>query len=526
MDVILRREQSTYRAKPRRERTPSKDNVFKKHFRLHLMVSCAACAVVGYGLMAHAQAPLAVVANPLQAPFPTEAAARHAETVSGTWALRGQSLLGLGVFTLLAFVWGQARTKRARVNWHTVAWGLGLQFLFAALVLDTPWGQAAFKLANDGVNALLGFSQEGAKFVFGNLALGNNVPVGAPAGGPGDVMGPVPAPTGVANIGSYFAFNVLPTIIFFSALSTLLYYLGVLQWVVQGLAWVMQKTMRTSGAETLASAANIFLGQTEAPLLVKPFIAGATNSELMAIMVGGFSNIASGVLAAYVAMLHGFFPDIAGHLLAASLISAPSSLVIAKLLLPEDGTPETAGGVKFHIDRPDANAVDAAARGALEGLGLTLNVGAVLIVFIALVALLNALIGWGGHFVGLPQLSLQQILGWAATPFAWLTGISWHDAVQVGPFVGIKTALNEFVAYLQMSQSLGANPHFISPRAAIITSYVLCGFANFSSVAIQIGGIAGMAPGRRADLSRLGLTAMWGGALSSFMTACVVGVLL
>jgi len=466
------------------------------------------------------------VAAQAQAPaaprFASDAAARAAE--HGSAALKLQSLLGLGVFTLIAFGIGQAQTRRRAVNWHTVVWGLGIQFVFAFLVLDTAPGAASFRLANDSVEALLDYAKQGAAFVFGNLSLGNNVPTGTPAGSP--LMGPVPAPTAYANVGAYFAFNVLPTIIFFSALSTLLYHLRVLPLIVQGLAWGMQKTMRTSGAETLSAAANIFLGQTEAPLLVKPFIPTATRSELMAIMVGGFANIASGVLGAYVGMLSGFFPDIAGHLLAASLISAPSSLVIAKLLLPEDGQPETAGGVKFHIDRIDANAVDASARGALEGLHLALNVGAVLIVFIGLVAMLNALVGWVGHFFGLPSLSFQQILGWIATPFAWLMGISWHDAVQVAPLLGVKTAINEFVAYFQMSQTLGQNPNFVTPRAAIITAYALCGFANFSSVAIQIGGISGMAPTRRGDLSRLGLTAMWGGTLSSLMTACVVGVLL
>ncbi len=454
--------------------------------------------------------------------YATDAAARAAE--QGPLLLKLQSLFGLAVFTLIAFAIGKAQNRGSRVNWHTVGWGIGIQFVFAFLVLDTAPGAASFRLANDGVEALLGYAKEGASFVFGSLSLGNNVPVGAPAGPP--LMGPILNPTGYASVGSYFAFNVLPTIIFFSALSTLLYHLRVLPLIVQGLAWGMQKTMKTSGAETLSATANIFLGQTEAPLLVRPFIAKATRSELMAIMVGGFANIASGVLAAYVGMLSGFFPDIAGHLLAASLISAPAGLAVAKLILPETEQAETAGLVKVQVAHGDANAVDASARGALEGLHLALNVGAVLIVFIGLIALLNALVGWIGHFFGLPGLSFQQILGWAATPFAWLMGISWHDAVQVGPLIGIKTAINEFVAYLQLSQSLGQNQTFITPRAAIMTTYALCGFANFSSVAIQIGGISGMAPERRGDLSRLGLTAMWGGAIASLMTACVVGVLL
>lgn len=501
-------------------------------FPKHLVFSCLFMAIVGFALAAHAQVNPAnvmeVSASGMSAPFTSEAAARQAE--HGTVALKLQSLLGLGVFTLLAFALGRLRKNKEGVDGKklvaTVGFGLILQFVFAFLVLNTTFGAAGFRLANDGVNALLDFSKEGAKFVFGNLSLGNNVPAGPPVGGPGDMMGPVLKPTGVANVGAYFAFNVLPTIIFFSALSTLLYHTGILPLIVQSLAWVMQKTMRTSGAETLSSAANIFLGQTEAPLLVKPFIAGATNSELMAIMVGGFANIASGVLAAYVGMLRGFFPDIAGHLLAASLISAPASLVVAKLLLPETKIPETAGGVSFKVEKVDANAIDATARGALEGLSLTLNVGAVLIVFVAMVALIDALLKALGGALGVPGLSLESILGVIARPFAWLMGISWHDATQVGPLLGIKTALNEFVAYLQMQTLLTQNPNFVTPRAAIITAYALCGFANFSSIAIQIGGISGMAPTRRADLSRLGLMAMVGGTISSFMTACVVGILL
>ncbi len=389
----------------------------------------------------------------------------------------------------------------------------------------TPrWGMLGFAAVSAGVQNLLDFTKQGAGFVFGDLATGNNIPVGVPLGDP--AMGPILHPTAYAHVGGYFAFYVLPTIIFFSALTTLLYYSGVMQRVIQGIAWVMQRSMGTSGAETLAAATNIFVGQTEAPLMVKPFLANATNSELMAMMTAGFANIASGVLSAYAAMLGGFFPDAAGHLLAASLLSAPSSLVVAKLILPETTTPETAGTVKINVTRTDVNAVDALTRGALEGLQLALNVGAVLIVFVAMIALLNALLGWAGHFFGYPGLSFQQILGWIATPFAWLTGMPWHDARQVGPLLGLKTAVNEFVAYLQMSQTLGANPHFITPRSAIIAIYALCGFANFSSVAIQIGGISGMAPNRRSDLSRLGMIAMFGGALSSLMAACVVGTLL
>ncbi len=490
--------------------------------RRALLLSCVLSAAVGFAVVVHAQGtatpPAVTTVGP---PFVSDAVARQAE--HGTVLLKLRSLLGLLAFALIAWGAGKLRRGGGKTPLRTVGWGLLIQFLFAFLVLDTGPGKWGFRAVSQGVAALLNFTTEGARFVFGDLVT-NNIPVGVPLGNP--LMGPILHPTAYAHVGGYFAFYVLPTIVFFSALTALLYYSGVMQYIVQGMAWLMQRTMGTSGAETLAAATNIFVGQTEAPLMIKPFLANATNSELMAIMTAGFANIASGVLAAYAAMLRGYFPDIAGHLLAASLLSAPSSLVVAKLIFPETRETETAGTVRVQVKRTDVNAVDALTRGALEGLQLTLNVGAVLIVFVAMIALLNAVIGWGGHFIGRPGLSFQQILGWVATPFMWLTGISWHDAVQVGPLLGLKTAVNEFVAYLQMSQQLGTDPHFVTPRAAIITTYALCGFANFSSVAIQIGGISGMAPTRRADLSRLGLTAMWGGALSSLMTACVVGVLL
>jgi CNT family concentrative nucleoside transporter len=441
----------------------------------------------------------------------------------GSLPLRLQSLFGLFVFVGITWIWGQARRHKLPANWHTVFWGLVLMFIFALFVLDTRPGAEFFSLMNDAVDKLLDYAKEGATFVFGDL-VNNNVPVGQPVGD--NQMGPIVAPTAYAHTGAFFAFNVLPTIIFFSSLCAVLYHIGIMQYLVQGLAWIMQKCMRTSGAETMSAAANIFLGQTEAPLLVKPFIAGSTNSELMAIMVGGFANIASGVLGAYVNMLKDLVPDAAGHLIAANVISAPASLLVAKLLLPEGGTPETAAGVKFQIDRIDANTIDAASRGAIEGLTLSLNVAAMLICFIALVAMANSLLGVAGGWFGHPGLRLEGIFGYVMAPVAWLLGLPIHDCRPVGELLGVKTVINEFVAYLNMSTALTANPNYISTRSAVITTYALCGFANFSSVAIQIGGISGMAPTRRGDLSRLGITAMFGGALASFMTACVVGVLL
>ena len=491
--------------------------------RRFLFAACILLVVFGALCAAHAQGPaLAVNAVPLGPPFASDSAARAAE--HGSWLLRGRSLLGLAVFAALAFGVGQVRSRGQRTPLRLVLWGFAIQFVFAFLVLDTLPGKLGFAAVSHGVAALLDYTKQGASFVFGDLANGNNIPVGTPAG---DVLnGDIAHPTAYAHVGGYFAFYVLPTIVFFCALTALFYYSGIMQKIIQGIAWVMQRSMGTSGAETLAAATNIFVGQTEAPLMVKPFLANATSSELMAIMTAGFANIASGVLAAYAAMLSGFFPDAAGHLLAASLLSAPSSLVVAKLIFPETKIPQTAGTVEITVDRTDVNAIDALTRGALEGLTLALNVGAVLIVFIAMIALLNALIGWIGHFFGYGSLSFQQILGWIATPFAWMTGMPWHDAQQIGPLLGIKTAVNEFVAYLQMAQMLGTNPHFVTPRSAVIAIYALCGFANFSSVAMQVGGISGMAPSRRSDLARLGLIAMFGGALSSLMAGCVVGVLL
>jgi CNT family concentrative nucleoside transporter len=298
-----------------------------------------------------------------------------------------------------------------------------------------------------------------------------------------------------------------------------------MQYVVQGLAWIMSKTMGTSGAETLSSAANIFVGQTEAPLMVKPFLQLATRSELMAIMVGGFANIASGVLGLYTVWLRPFVPDAAGHLAAACFITAPGSLLIAKLMLPESETPTTAGGVEFKIERIDANLLDAATRGTTEGLGLALNVAAMLITFTALVALVNALLAWGTSPLG-HAVTLEEMLGWVFRPLAWLTGVNWAESGRVGSLLGVKTVLNELIAYSDMKDQLTKNPAYLSPRAALLATYALCGFANFASVGIQVGGISTLAPSRRHDLSKIGLLAMIGGALSSLMAACVVGILI
>jgi concentrative nucleoside transporter, CNT family len=432
---------------------------------------------------------------------------------------RARGLLGLVL--IVGIAWASS-TERSRIRWRPVLWGLGLQVAFALLVLKTPAGEAAFQLLNTLFVALLGFTVEGARFLFGELVF-DNVPVGE--GAPG--MGPIEETTGlVANTGAFFAFNVLPTIIFFSSLMSLLYHLGLMQLLVRGMAWVMQKTMGTSGAETLSAAGNVFVGQTEAPLLVKPFIRDMTPSELNAVMTGGFATVAGGVLAAFVGLLVAYVPEIAGHLIAASVMSAPAALAIAKIMVPEVGRPAT-DAIRSEME-PEVryvNVIDAASAGAAEGLRLALNVGAMLLAFIALIAMTNAGLGWIGGWVGLPGLSLEGVLGWGLAPLAWMMGVPWSDAPTVGALMGVKTVLNEFVAYLQLSSLLAAGTE-LHPRSIVIATYALSGFANFASIGIQIGGIGGIAPERRQDLSRLGLRAMVGGALAAFMTATLAGILI
>lgn len=431
---------------------------------------------------------------------------------SSTLLERGQSLLGLVAFLLIAFAIGRVRGART-VPWRLVIWGVVLTFGFAVVVIFSP---GVLERIQAAIQRLLDFTLAGVEMVFGQTI----------ARGAADVVDADGKTVGVAKLGFMFVALVLPTIIFVSMLTAILYHLGVLTAVVHALAWVMRKTMGASGAETLSTAANIFVGQTEAPLVIRPFLAAATNSELMAIMVGGFANIASGVLVAYTNMLTDFVPSVGGHLAAACFISAPATLVISKLMMPETSTPQTAGGVKFSVERVDANLIDAATRGTSEGLLLAMNVGAMLIAFTALVAMLNAVFGWLGGFVGHPDATMQDVLGVVMSPLAWLAGVQWSESREVGALLGVKTVLNEFIAYAQMSESFAANRQFLSPRSAVIATYALCGFANFASVGIQIGGISTLAPSRRHDLSRIGLLAMVGGALASLVGASVVGILI
>ncbi|MBI5502658.1 MAG: hypothetical protein HY907_20600 [Deltaproteobacteria bacterium] len=430
----------------------------------------------------------------------TSSVSLHQVKDSGTpFYLRALSLFG--TFALMLIAWAFSTNRRA-VPWRVIAWGLGLQVFFALLVLKTPWGQSGFSAANDAIVALLGFTKQGTAFVMRSFASGSIHPA-------------------LANI----AFDILPTIIFFSSLMAVLYHLGVMQLLIRGIAWVMARTMGTSGAESLSAAANIFVGQTEAPLVVKPYIEKMTVSELHAVMVGGMATIAGGVMAAYVGMLINVFPDVAGHMIAASVMSAPAALVFAKIVVPETGEPLTRGQVKLAVEKLDANVIDSAARGASEGLQLALNVGAMLLAFIALLALLN----WGlssfGSLFGLPELSLQWILGELHRPLAFLMGVPWSESQTAGTLMGEKLVLTEFVAYLDLSNVLSHNVDALSYRSTVIVSYALCGFANFGSLAIQLGGIGGMAPTRRHDLARVGLRAVLAGTLAAYQTGTIAGML-
>ncbi|MFN3202072.1 MAG: NupC/NupG family nucleoside CNT transporter [Bradymonadia bacterium] len=476
-----------------------------------------------------------------------------AAAASGDVPITSRLMSLMGLFFMMGCAWIMS-THRKKLEWRVIIFGLGLQFLFGVLALKTDAGAAFFAGVKDAANTLIGFTVEGSKMLFADV-----------------------------TFKGYVAFVVLPTIIFFSSLMSVLYHLGIMQRVVGGLAWVMRRTLRTSGAESLSAAGNIFVGQTEAPLLVRPYVDKMTQSELMAVMVGGFATVAGGVFAAYVGMLSAYFPDIAGHLLTASIMSAPAALVIAKLMVPETEVPETAGGTAKAGKADTTNMIDAAARGAGDGLTLALNVGAMLLAFIALVAMVNYLFAMPSYIqhggvledalayisnsnisvdagllkscdpdqipwkdaagcVGKLQaaigasspdfndnlwevFTLNRLFGYLFYPFAYVMGVEGQDCMQVGQLLGTKMVLNEFVAYGDLSAMLKTSADALSPRSITIVTYALCGFANFGSIAIQIGGIGSIAPGRRADLAKLGVRAMFGGTLAAFMTACVAGIL-
>jgi CNT family concentrative nucleoside transporter len=411
--------------------------------------------------------------------------------------LKLTSLLGLAAF--IAIAWGLS-TDRKRFPVRTVVSGVLLQFVFGFLILNTGPGQAFFKGFSDAISRVLDYAAEGSKFVFGPLADQAAIQKG------------LGLPSGFV-----FVITVAGTIIFVSALSSLLYHYGILQIIVRGVAWVMERLMKTSGSESLAAAANIFMGQTEAPLVIKPYLSKMTRSEIMALMTGGMATIAGGVLAAYVG-----FGISAGHLLTASVMSAPAALLIAKIMLPETEVSETAAGANAEIERQSYNGLDALCRGASDGAMLTINVMAMLIAFVAVVALANGLLSWLLSVVGVENSTpLQTLFGWLNYPFAWLMGVPVKDCFAVGQILGERIVLNEFIGYL----SLAKVKDTLDPRSITLTVYALCGFANFASIAIQIGGIGSMMPERRADLAKIGLRAMVGGLLACYVTATIAGVL-
>lgn len=427
--------------------------------------------------------------------------------------MEGLTRVGFGLFglaVLLGITWLFSNNRRA-VNWRLIGTGLVLQIVIACLVLLTPWGASVFGVLSRGFVRLLGFTTQGASFIFGDF-------------------------TNPERFGFVFAFQVLPTIIFFASLMSVLYHLGVMQKIVQVMTWVITRVMRVSGAETLAVSANTFVGQTEAPLVIRPYVPTMTISELLTVMVAGMATIAGGVLGAYVLLLGGGDPAeqafYARHLITASVMAAPATLIVAKILIPETQQPLTMGEVRVEVEKTAANVIDAAASGAADGLKLALNVGAMLLAFIALIALLNAPLVWLGEVTGLEAVlgrptDMSALLGVLLSPLAWVIGVPWQDASTVGGLIGTKVVLNEFVAYVQLGEILRGNVDGVSltPQGTLIATYALCGFANFSSIAIQIGGIGGIAPERRADLARLGMRAVLGGSIVTMMTATIAGVL-
>lgn len=435
----------------------------------------------------------------------------------------------LGMAAIIALALAFSRSKKA-INWQLVGTGLGLQFILAVFILKgramaeywSPlgWPKEFFSWVSSFFVIVLDFTTEGAKFIFGDLAL---------------------SPGMDGSMGNFFAFQVLPTIIFFASLTAILYHYGILQRLVQYMAKGMQSLMGTSGAESLSVISNVFVGQTEAPLVVEPYIKKMTKSELLAVMTGGMATIAGGVMAAYVQMLGNSYAQAQGvsldvgrlmfaeQLLGASLMAAPAALVIAKILYPESGKPATAGEVKIAVEQTDANGIDAAASGAATGLKLAANVGAMLLAFIALLAMGNYFLEGFGNITGLntiiPEgsLRIETLLGWLLAPVAFVVGVPWVDAVNMGSLLGTKIVLNEFVAYLQLSDMVGNAT--LTPKTITMATFALCGFANFSSIAIQIGGIGGLAPSRKSELAQFGLKAVLAGTLANLMTATIAGML-
>ena len=400
---------------------------------------------------------------------------------------------GLGLLMMIALAWGFS-TNRRQIPWRTVVWGVAIQLGLAVVLLKTPAGDFFFAVVSRLVDKLLIYTQAGTRFMFGPLL----------------------------ETGASFALSVLPIIIFMGSLFAVLYHLGWIQGVVRLLARGLSRTMNLSGAESLAAIANVFVGMVESCLIVKPYIDRMTSSELFATMTVGMATVAGSVLIAYVQILGG--GDFAGHLVTASLMSAPAGLLLAKIIVPEVQTPETGTNTTAAVQSETVNVIDAAAEGAIEGLRLAAYIGAMLIAFVALIAFANDLLGGLGAWVGFPDLTLQWILGTMLAPLAFMMGIPWSEASAIGALLGIKTVLNEFIAYQQLGALI--NEGALTQRSQIIASYALCGFANFGSLAILLGGLGGIAPGRRPEVARLGLRSILAGSLATFMTACVVGMLI
>lgn len=400
----------------------------------------------------------------------------------------------IGLLAILAAAYLFSKNRRA-IRPRLLIWGLGLQFGFAFLVLKTGFGEL-FEAATVAVNAMLAYAEAGSNFVFGPL---------------GTKTGP---------FGVVFAFQVLPVIIFVASFFSILYYLGIMQWVIRGMAVVMQKVMGASGAESTNVAASIFMGQAEAPLTIRPFLANLTQSELFTVMTSGMAHVSGAMMAAYVMIAQ---VDIK-HLLTAVIMTAPATILLAKMLVPEEGKPETAGKMKMHTEKPGVNLIDAAARGAGDGLHLALNIAAMLIAFIALIAMVNGFFGWAHTLPGMGWLppTLESLFGTLFAPVAWMLGVSWKDAAAVGNLLGTRLVLNEFISFMQ----LGPLKAQLDPRSFVIATYALCGFANLTSIAIQVGGIGALAPSRKSDVARLGLRAMAAGTMANFMSACIAGMLL
>ena len=407
--------------------------------------------------------------------------------------LGARAVSALGLVAMLGIAWACSSDRR-RVPWRLVGSALAMQVGLAVLLLRTDPGRAFFVAANDAVNAFIAYTDAGVRFVFGALAEG----------------------------GFSFVVNVLPIIVFMGSLFSVLYHVRIVQPVVALLARALARTLRISGAESLSAVANVFLGMVEAPLLVRPYLRAMTQSELFCVMVTGMAGIAGSVLVAYVQMLGG--GDFAGHLVVSSLLTAPAGILVAKIMLPETGKPETGPGGHGVVEPTTLNVIDAAATGAIDGLKVAAYVGATLVAFVAGVAMLNDGIAAAGSWVGIEGLTLQRVLGAGLAPVAWLMGIPWEDAPKIGALLGVKTVLNEFLAYQGLGELVRAGE--IGPRSAVIASYALCGFANFGSLAILLGGIGGMAPERRADVARLGLRSILAGSLATWTVACLAGVLL